>query len=758
MTRTSLDDAQDTPLPSWRSRQGGQSQIIVGVLNKWVNITKGWKDRLVVLQGTTLRYYKVGMSSRVNVHTILETLRRQGSVITVGKEVAVLESKHKSSSGIWRNTDAQVAQAEVILQDATLQASESDNKKFYLSWPDSVFRFAAETRDDRNSWIDALQKAMGTSNQPATVQQENIDTGLNQLLATTQQGLEKRGANADTLAYVQQVLCSQHQEYSTVLAAEANRRQKLLGHIRSLENEKRQLETSMVAEQELRNTAHRGPAGDDAARSELGSEAPSDADGDADSNNALDSPLADSSDEDIWHECSHTLPRSSMSGGGGGHELSHSDSDRGEKPEALTASTSGREDEDWLQLEGPAPKRRTVMPKPQQQEKSVSLWSIIKECVGKDLSKVCLPVYFNEPLSMLQRIAEELEYSQLLDQAAKEPKGSHERMMLIAAFAVSGYSGSGKRTIKPFNPLLGETFEFLCQEQGMRLLIEKVVHHPTVIAAHAWGQGWEFAGDVDLKNKFWGRSIELQPVGVLILTFADGEQFVWRKVNSSINNLIIGKIYIDHGGIMRIKNNSGLVCKLKFHETGMLTREAHLVKGHLEQDGDKLELPRVHGKWDDAMYAEMPDGSQKQLWKVNPLPEHPTRYNLTSFAMKLNELTPGLGDHIAPTDCRLRPDQRATEQGLYDQANSEKLRLEKKQRAARAAADRGDPIRPRWFEQVPDSERGEDSLAFRYSGGYWESRRKGHFEGCRDIFGQDVPAVPEASKPSQKDLADGRKT
>ena len=58
----------------------------------------------------------------------------------------------------------------------------------------------------------------------------------------------------------------------------------------------------------------------------------------------------------------------------------------------------------------------------------------------------------------------------------------------------------------------------------------QVVHHPTVIAAHAWGQGWEFAGDVDLKNKFWGRSIELQPVGVLVLTFADGDQYVWRKV------------------------------------------------------------------------------------------------------------------------------------------------------------------------------------------------------------------------------------
>ena len=35
------------------------------------------------------------------------------------------------------------------------------------------------------------------------------------------------------------------------------------------------------------------------------------------------------------------------------------------------------------------------------------------------------------------------------------------------------------------------------------------------------------------------------------------------------------------------------------------------------------------------------------------------------------------------------------------QANEEKLRLETKQRAARKAAERGEPIRPRWFTAVP---------------------------------------------------------
>ena len=50
----------------------------------------------------------------------------------------------------------------------------------------------------------------------------------------------------------------------------------------------------------------------------------------------------------------------------------------------------------------------------------------------------------------------------------------------------------------------------------------------------------------------------------------------------------------------------------------------------------------------------------------------------------------------------------------HHQANAEKQRLETKQRAARKAADRGDPIRPRWFEPIPGTAQGE-ALCFRCS-------------------------------------------
>jgi hypothetical protein len=39
--------------------------------------------------------------------------------------------------------------------------------------------------------------------------------------------------------------------------------------------------------------------------------------------------------------------------------------------------------------------------------------------IGKDMTKMTLPVSFNEPTSLLQRVAEDMEYTELLDTAAE---------------------------------------------------------------------------------------------------------------------------------------------------------------------------------------------------------------------------------------------------------------------------------------------------------------------------------------------------
>jgi hypothetical protein len=89
-----------------------------------------------------------------------------------------------------------------------------------------------------------------------------------------------------------------------------------------------------------------------------------------------------------------------------------------------------------------------------------------------------LPAYWltkkQNKTGMLQRLSEELEYSELLDKAS-ETEDPYERMVLIAAFAVSAYGSSHVRAgHKPFNPLLGETYECVREDKGFKYIGEQV--------------------------------------------------------------------------------------------------------------------------------------------------------------------------------------------------------------------------------------------------------------------------------------------
>ena len=64
--------------------------------------------------------------------------------------------------------------------------------------------------------------------------------------------------------------------------------------------------------------------------------------------------------------------------------------------------------------------------------------------MGKDLSKISMPITFNEPISALQKLAEDFEYSDLLNRAAKT-EDPIDRIALVTAWAVSGFSASKNR-------------------------------------------------------------------------------------------------------------------------------------------------------------------------------------------------------------------------------------------------------------------------------------------------------------------------
>lgn len=59
--------------------------------------------------------------------------------------------------------------------------------------------------------------------------------------------------------------------------------------------------------------------------------------------------------------------------------------------------------------------RRDRLPAPMVPRDEVGLWSILKNCIGKELSKITFPVVFNEPLSFLQRMAESFQFTEYLN-------------------------------------------------------------------------------------------------------------------------------------------------------------------------------------------------------------------------------------------------------------------------------------------------------------------------------------------------------
>lgn len=75
---------------------------------------------------------------------------------------------------------------------------------------------------------------------------------------------------------------------------------------------------------------------------------------------------------------------------------------------------------------------------------------------------------------MLQRLTEDFEYAQILDKAAT-CTDMCEQLAYVAAFTISSYATTSNRTGKPFNPLLGESFECDRKEDlGWKCISEQV--------------------------------------------------------------------------------------------------------------------------------------------------------------------------------------------------------------------------------------------------------------------------------------------
>ena len=376
--------------------------------------------------------------------------------------------------------------------------------------------------------------------------------------------------------------------------------------------------------------------------------------------------------------------------------------------------------------------------------------------MGKDFSTIAMPVTSNEPTTLLQRLAEDLEYTNLLDFAATT-SNPQQKMLYLAIFAQSYLSSfrSPKRALrKSFTPLLAETYELIREDKGWRFLAEKVLHRPQVFASHAESDKWSWTFCPSPRQKFWGKSFEMTIEGtVRVVLVGTGDVITWQKPACYMRNIIAGEKYIEPVGEIILWNHTTgekAVVEFKPAKGIFAGRAEDLVISTYTKEG--LVGLRAEGKWTESV-KRLPDA--QELWRVGDLVEDEDKYcGFPVFTAQFSEITAMEDGRLPPTDSRLRPDRKLHELGKMLEAEEIKVRLEEEQRVRRRE-EKEHPVR--WFEKVTleseglrrdnpsggspvigsDWDDGREEAIWRIKEGkdnYWSRRQEGDWDGLIGLW------------------------
>ncbi|XRB22374.1 oxysterol-binding protein [Pseudoscourfieldia marina] len=371
--------------------------------------------------------------------------------------------------------------------------------------------------------------------------------------------------------------------------------------------------------------------------------------------------------------------------------------------------------------------------------------------INKDVMSVAsLPIFLFEPTTTLQRIAEIFEHGHALLILANSQQDPVMRMAYVAAFAVANYAGS-ERTGKPFNPILGETFEMVggggagfttataatddkrdddaandSTTKNFYLLAEQVSHHPPIGAAHAeCTNHYEYSITSAPKTKFHGNSVTIYPINYTTVQLKSQRQETYRLRRTpvtAVNNLIVGgSMWTDTHGTLEICSDDGVTtCTLQFEQCGSFGEGHYEVMGTVRRNG----VPQVAicGLWNEGLDAvacdvdgnPIDDADPISLWRVDPAyveASKKNKYSMTPFVDRMNacdasslgalvrrrnsgracDLSAAVVDDgdrlLLPSDSRLRPDREALQRGDLSTAARWKGRLEEQQREERRRRD-----------------------------------------------------------------------
>ena len=359
---------------------------------------------------------------------------------------------------------------------------------------------------------------------------------------------------------------------------------------------------------------------------------------------------------------------------------------------------------------------RKSLPYLRNPNQKVNVWKSIKDYVKKDLTKIPVPLTFHEPLSLLQRLSEDMTYNELLIKASTE--NDHlMRLALVACFSISCYASTANRIMKPFSPLVGETFDL--EKDGFSYLAEQISFQPSTSAWHCQHKNYCYSGWTQITHKFKGTYLKIIPKGTCELLLKKfNEKFVWKKIPVNVHHILLGNIYLDHFGsyeCINLTKNTKAVINIK--KKTWFNQKKHYVEGVVLDSFGKTKY-KIIGKWSENVIIKNESNGEETLgYTIHPYPTgFEDNYFFTEFAMQLN-IPPEFAIGISNTDSRHRPDIRAMENGDIETAEKIKNFLEETQNSENQG---------KWFISEEND--------WKYAGDYWEQKSANNLLTDKNIF------------------------
>ncbi|PVD23588.1 hypothetical protein C0Q70_16860 [Pomacea canaliculata] len=576
--------------------------VMEGPLSKWTNVMKGWQYRWFVLDTSSgiLSYYT---------------------------------SKDKMMKGSRRGC--------VRLKGAIIGIDDEDDSTFTITVDQKTFHFQARDSEERERWIDALERAIervqndGRDNGGLQVSPEQFDRKLMetdaylQLLIEQNKTLEKRISKCPDVAT---------KEKYNVIKVTADAMIEAIKHaIISL-----QISKESLKEPVLNGSPHGTPLTDEAnfdhftassaqsvertARSSISSFT-------GDSLVVPHTSYSSSEDDEFYDAEEIKTPKPSPH-----KEVFEDSSVDGPSPIPNAGDNSTFDDLYDIQNEEDLGSM--------EQHGSIIGHLLSQVRIGMDLTKVVLPTFILERRSLLEMYADFFAHPDLFCKIADMPT-ARDRMVQVVRWYLSAFHAGRPSEIakKPYNPILGETFQCYwtlpetseCQEkvddgpipwgtkENLCFVAEQVSHHPPISAFYAehYNKKISLDGYIWTKSKFLGLSIGVHMIGQAVISVINHEEEYWLTFPNGYGRSILTVPWVELGGKVQITcAKTGYNASVEFHTKPFYGGKKNRVTSQIFEPNEKKPFVTIEGEWNGVMYAKYISGMNETFVDTSRIAIH----------------------------------------------------------------------------------------------------------------------------------------